>query len=617
MVKTLTTREFQIVEKLLRTKNAVRIKDVSEEFCVSDRTIKNDLENVKSWFREQEVNFHAQPNKGIWIECLENERIHLHNKLTHIEKSELFLDQNVRVQRIIGYLLSNSNYVTAQMLADYLNVSRNTVLNDLNQVEEYIDPWQIYLERKQRAGYRIIGEEKHLRFLCEHILKEEISHYDLYQINMYLLDELKNRDLELAIPEEFLFGYALSLHHVRRQIMETDETYTNRSDLITLLIKLMVSIMRLNLGFSLGSYRLLKKEEYTKLQKDFVLQVVENVFAEAELPLLESEFIYISQGMFEEIKQIDLAFVTKQIIKYVSNKERIDYESDLKLYSNLLGHLSLRIHSGTTYRVEINPFAEEINKNHPTLVQAIKEACQLYIGNYVMLAQQSFITFIALHFLVSNQNKLGAKKQAKTLYVCATGHGVARLIKNKVEKEIPGIDIFAYCSIMEVNEICKKEQIDLIISVLPIEANVPVIVVNPIPTKSDLKVIKKAVGKIVSYENRQLDDLLTNGFYKEETESSEMISQEIIVKGYEVYQDIVLEFFNGTDEQNKRNALMMHIFLMVHRCYFDKQYDYFAYNDGKLDWKYESTRLKLREILEKSNLRLNDAELVALLQYFQ
>ncbi|MFB5195858.1 BglG family transcription antiterminator [Neobacillus sp. KR4-4] len=614
----LTTREYQIVGKLLNTRNAVRIKDVSEEFCVSDRTIKNDLENVKNWFKEKGVAFHAQPNKGIWIECLDGERLQLHNRMAHIGKSELYPDQNIRIKRIIGYLLIQSDYVTAQLLADYLEVSRNTIINDLNKVEAYIEPWLVHLERKQRLGYRLVGEEKHLRFLYEHIIREDLSHYDLYQIIKSIVNEGECSDAEPALTEAWSWSYKLALKHIRKQLKGTSENHYKQSEFITILIKLTVSLTRMNLGFSLGNYRLVNRDMHKWQQRDFLLEIAENAFAEAVLPLLECEFKYISQWIFEEIKPIDIAFVTKQIIRHVSEKEQVDYESDSKLYSDVLAHLSLRLQGGMRHRVEINPFAEEINQNHASLVQAIKEVCQFYIGYYVTSAQQSFTTFIALHFLISYQKKLGdQKKKAKTLYVCATGHGVARLIKNKVEQEISGINIFAYCSIMEVNEICQKEKIDLIISVFPIEADVPVIVVNPLPTKSDLKAIKKEVETIVSSEYRQLNDLLTSRSNDEESQDSETISYDIIIKGYEIYQEVIFKFVNGTDEQNKRNALMMHIFLMVHRYYFDKQYDYFAYADGNSGEKDERIKGKLQVIMERNNLKLNDAELIALLQYFK
>ncbi|WP_076370803.1 HTH domain-containing protein [Peribacillus simplex] len=614
----LTTREYRMVRELLQTVNAIRIKDLSEEFCVSVRTIKNDLDNVRSWFKEQGVTFHSQPNKGIWIECLEVERIYLRNKMEQIGKSEMYPDQSIRVHLIIGYLLIQPGYVTAQMLADYLDVSRNTIINDLNLVDEYVKPWIVHLERKQRSGYQLVGEEKYIRLLYEHIIREDLSHDKIYQIIMCILNEEENQDVEWALGDGLLFSYNLAMKYMRKELKQIEKNLHKQSELITLLIRLMVSVTRLSLGYSLGSYRLLKRDKCTKPQESFLLKVMDNIFEEAELALLESEFLYISGGMFEETKQIDSTYVTKQIIRYVSEKENINYDNDMKLYSNLLAHLSLRLQSGTTYLEEINPFTNEINKNHSTLIQAIKEACQFYLGNYVILAQESFCAFIALHFLVSYENKLiDKRKKAKAIYVCATGHGVARLIKNKVEREIPDIHIFAYCSIMEVDEICKKEQIDLIVSVFPIEANIPVIVVNPLPTKSDLKSIKKEVEAIISCEYRQVDNFITNESYEERNMESEAISQEIIVKGYEVYQEIIFGFFKEADQQNKRNALMMHIFLMVHRYYFGKQYDYFSYSNENLNEKDERTKQKLQEIMEKNNLQLNDAELTALLQYFK
>ncbi|PGS54246.1 HTH domain-containing protein [Bacillus sp. AFS041924] len=53
--------------KLFDARSSVRIRDLSNEFQVSTRTIKYDLENVRSWFKDQSVLLHSQTNKGLWV----------------------------------------------------------------------------------------------------------------------------------------------------------------------------------------------------------------------------------------------------------------------------------------------------------------------------------------------------------------------------------------------------------------------------------------------------------------------------------------------------------------------------------------------------------------------
>lgn len=611
----LTGRELKIAINLLEERKPIKIKDLSLKFGVSTRTIKYDLDNVRDWLKDQEIEVHSQPNKGIWITCEEVKRNKALEEILGNERRNQNPDQNFRIKRILVTMLLQNDYITATDLAEGLQVSRNTILNDMNLVGEYIAPWMLQLERARRVGYKLNGEELHLRLLLEHFIYSDLTNYEIYQI----MTRISNHERESG-QEPLMDGPLLSVYKAaEKQLSDLYEPAVTKllhqSDLITLLIRITVSVTRLNMGQALKGYRVLKKSQYQDDVSKFILSFMEKVYAALELPLLENEFLYLSGEIDKGFKGMDLIQATNKIIETVSEREGIDYKRDPKLFSNLYAHLSLRLQRGMFNIAENNPFAEEIKRNHPELFESILEACQIHLGMSVKASQDAFASLIALHFLTSFENTFSKRKKVRALYVCSTGRGVARLIKNRVEKEIHDIDLVAYCSIMEVEKVCGKEKVDLIISVFPIQSDIPVILVDAIPTKRDIEAIREKVTEFIKMHPHQPSHLLfeENGLINEESEN---VSQEIILKGFEVLHEILSDFKDDIEE-TRMQALQLHIFLMVHRCYFDKQYDDFLYTNHPITEKNKRDLRTIKEILEEKELNVHKSELLALLQYFK
>lgn len=608
----LSEREYKILLKLLKFNYPIRIKDLSEEFNVSTRMIKYDLDHIKDWLAKYEMQIISQTNKGLWIETDGDKKKIIIKELLGNECWNRIPDQNFRIKKIVMTMLQKSDYTTAASLSEILEVSRNTILSDMKLVEEFVSPWEIQLERKKRIGYRLFGEELHLRLLIENLILSNMSNYEIYQI-MSSISNNEERNYTIYSMD----GTLLSVFRIAEE--KLSELYhpsvikiLHQSDILTLLIRITISVTRLNQGKTIKSYRVLKDNQYTDDVSIFIFNFMKSVFKTVDLPLLEDEFLYLS-GEFANGRRVDLLNATQKIIEEVSYKTGIDFKRDTKLFSNLFAHLSLRFQRGLFNMTESNPFAEEIKQNYADLFESVSLACEKYLGMNKIVNKNEFISFITLHFLTSLENTFNKKEKVRAIYVCATGKGVARLIKSRVEKEIHDIDIVAYCSIMEVEEICNKREVDLIISVFPIKSRIPVIVMEAIPTKKDIDTIKEKVYEILENRPKSIQRIA----WKEEEkndEDSESISLEIILKGFEVIQEVQSNFAHRIKD-DRLQALHLHIFLMVHRYFFEKQYDDFLYTSHQVTEKNKQDLQLFKNILESKDLHVNDSELIALLQY--
>ena len=605
----LNIRAFRLLVKLLETSGSVYLKDLSEEFNVSTRMIKYDLEDVKGWLNTREIELFSQSNKGIWIDCSEEKRLAIIHTLPEIERNDVYLNQEARVGKMILYMLVNTDYITASTFSERLDVSRNTSLNDIKQIDELLQPWKIELERKHGTGYKLIGDELSLRLLFEHLIHADLTNNEIYKI----MSGVTCRDLLIEGP--MLFADILPLYKVvekqmARLFASQPKHVLHESDVLRILFRMTISITRMNAGFTMKDYRIIKKADYPNL----TVQLMEKVYEQMQYPLFEEEYRYITGDRDNALNQIDIVKVTKEIIQYVSDIQGIHYHKDPKLYNNLFAHLSLRFQKGEINFTEINPFTKELKKNYSVLFSTIRKACQIYLAPLKISVPDSFVSLIVLHFIVSFEKKFNQKGKIRTLYVCSTGRGVARLIKNRVEREIYDIEIVKNCSIMEVDEICIQQKVDLIISVFPIETDLPLVIVDPLPSKRDIETIKRKVQELLRYKNFQFNNLLESTEETISSQDTEFISQEIILKGFEINQEIQLAF---TDEigATKKQALMLHIFLMVHRYYFDKQYDNYSSSSNH---SYDNEDIqKIKEILDVHELQTHKAEIIAILHYLK
>ena len=605
----LTVREFEIIHKILNEKESIRIKDLSEEFNVSIRTIKYNLNNVRSWFEDNHIELFSQPNRGIWIECDEEKRNRTKNLLIDLKRNQLFPNQNFRINKFLIRLMIQDEYVTASEIADYLKVSRNTIINDIGDMEKALQPWLIELEKKNRFGYRLKGKEIHVRLLSENLIRKNLTNEDLYRMNNRLKED-NDSDDKLMLDAPYVDIYKLIEKHAK-QILEDQWNNLHPSlDVVGILIRMCVMITRLNSGSTIGEYKIVGELDLEGADFSFPLALMQSVCSDLQFPLLKDELSYIEGTYNLENNKIDFPRVTEQIIKYVSKKENIDYVKDKKLYIDLLNHLTLRFQKGDAYLIEKNPFTSRIKKNHFSLFTSISEASQQYFPNSIIIVQDSFISYIALHFLNAYEGLMKKRKTVRVLYVCATGRGAAKVIQKEIEKKINNLEFVGHCSLMEVESRCNEKKPDIIVSVFPIQSKIPVIVVEPIPTDNNIQSICEWVRELSQIKLNSIEGSLMLRKKNVEEQDHEDVSQEMIISGF-TFMSEFLEAFSPYIVKERKKALILHIFLMIHRCYFEKQYEQnISVKNHHIKYFEE-----IRAVCKKCEIYLNEAEMIALSQY--
>lgn len=591
----LTPREFQIAYRILSANSGLHIRALAADYQVGPRSIQYSLDKVKDFFKQRNILYCSSSSKGIWAECSAEQRTAALDELSRMQTGNLYFDQPQRIRRIFLQLIFLGEYTTAGKLAENLKVSRSTILNDINHAEMLLEGSGLILRRQVRWGYRLDGPELALRTFAENSLQEGLSVYDVYLVINSLKSGVPDIDL-LPFPKETLRDYLTAGQELIRAFDE-QAAEIKKENVIALLIRLLISIARVRMGHFAGD-----PEKSADTSSCYLYPYWAAAFLKSGLPVLKDELDYI-QGWYQERQaSVDIAELSMKLVEKVSRLEDFPYYEDSTLYSRLLVHLRHCI-SNENNRVAKNPFHDMVMSNHKHLYNSIQMVCQECIDNSYLFIAESFISYLVLHFLVSQQN-LESVHKLRVVFVCATGQGGARIIARMLEAEIRQIEIIRYCSLIEVDEVVRKMNPDFIISVFPLETDVPAVVVEPLPTKADIEAIRRMVNQKSGANPLPGTNQTTNLWFDKGNQDD--ISQEVILTGLKIYAGLKDEAWAVKPELEF--AFLTHVMLLANRYMFNKQYC----NQSNLESAFDS-RIKNR--LEEIGIDLTLDEVKALTHY--
>ncbi len=612
----LTKRESHILIYLLETSEPVTIKKLAEKENVSIRTIKYDLDDIREWLIERKQELQSKRSQGIWLKINDSDRIKLKSELMDVNRLEVFADQNLRIDRLLIMLLLTNESVTSMKLANMLEVSKDTIMNDLDVLEKDYLKEGLRLNRQARKGFVITGEERLIRLTIEEILQKDFTDYDIYKLMALLLNGEENEHFEMysaiATPIQEVFNQVII--RLRKLLEFENLEELNYAELLNILIRVTISTVRLRNESTIGGYQLIAEQELDK--NDLSYRVMQQVFAYYQLPLFEAEYHYIYSDTFDTLHQQDVMKLVENVIDKVSKKIDYPFYQDPQLLTNLYAHLSMRLSRKKKFVNEYNPFKDDIKQKYPKLFEAINEAVTQELSGQISLINDSFVAYIALHFLVSYEREEDLRS-VRAVYICSTGLGVTSLIKQKINEELNNITIVAVASVLNAQEMIAKKDPDLVISIFPIKGvDRPFIKVHPLPTEQDLQTIQQTVKKILASTNQQEKHKLKFNETPINKDTLEDFSKELILKAYTTYERLLVVLANDLI-QEYREAFLLHVFLMVHRITFDQQYIAEGSQIDQIILAREDLVEKIEAVFAENNLSINKSEISALFSYIK
>lgn len=525
----LKERCTQILYKLISSPAYTKISELAEEFGVSQRTIRYDLDKIDYYLKHNGLpQLVRKPNSGIQFNGTSEQRNKVLKLISNISSYNYVLTPRERQNIILSQLLQTKNYITIGSLSEILSVSRSTVINDLRKVKGWLIKNNLKLKSSPGHGINIEGNEKDLRNAVVSLLAENVELEKAFEIikaplnrriNVTVDQQVKNlfEDLDIGLIEE-----TVRMAENQLQTVFSDRTYSG------LVIHIALAIKRIQLGRDivmlkdeLDNLRLTKEFAVAssmaqKLEEYFHIKIPVDEIGYITVHLLGGKVVAASTHIKENWAQLQL--LTAKIIESVQSEIKVNFFGDDELYKGLMEHLGPTIYRLKHGLLLKNPILEEVKRSYSRIFQSVKKGLKVledFIGGHI---NEEEVGYITMHFgaaleRAKARKKAGQRKNHRILVVCGTGIGTAKLLSSRIKAEFDDIEIADTAASRKVREKLLIDDIDFIVSTIPMNCDkVPEIVVNPLLPQEDITKIRKYIenNPPKSFKIQENGDILKN-----------------------------------------------------------------------------------------------------------
>jgi mannitol operon transcriptional antiterminator len=159
-VAALTTRQRDILRILLETSKPLGAAEIATQMSISPRQVTYSLMGIKAWLSQKNISLKVTPGVGVELECSPEQTSALQREIASDSSLQLILTPGQRQQQLALLLLSRSDDpILLGRLQHMLQVSRATVLKDLDEIEQWLAEWHISLVRKPNFGVMVTARE--------------------------------------------------------------------------------------------------------------------------------------------------------------------------------------------------------------------------------------------------------------------------------------------------------------------------------------------------------------------------------------------------------------------------------------------------------------------------
>lgn len=514
----LSDRAILLIQMMLNQQH-INLKAISKFFNVSERTIRNDLEEINLFL--QKWNLPTITKEINTIFRMEASRSKVNEVLIESQNlKDVDFDQwqspVVRQANIYSNVFIEKERWTIEKFEKDLRVSRSTIINDIKQLRRELKKLSIEIVSDSKRGYLLKGNEINIR---EYYFNES----EVLNINYYNSREYTDSNEEF----EFLINWIETIEKKLHKQVSTD-------GLFKLIFFIKTSIKRGNNGHSLkASYfhqneALVNKNELITIKEQY--KIIEEFY---DVELNDYETIYILQKfnqatllndeLINEGYKVNLDILVNNFVKAMSEKLNLNLYLDKELTKMLALHFQKSIlkHNSTKSNIVDEGILNYIKTSHMYYYKAIKNVIET-LPEMVSLGfdREEEIAFLTIHMVSTIEKMKNEQKNSiKILVICHLGVGTSQFLKYRLEEYFNfQISTSAKSAFLKGKEDVSSDTDFVISTINLVNLSTPVVHVSPSLNDIDIKNIKKIEDDIVNkkmnkkYSRRYeplLKDLLT------------------------------------------------------------------------------------------------------------
>lgn len=491
-------KSYHLLSYLLRLSNPETVTTISKALNQSRRKIYYYLDKINDELPSDVAKITPYPRIGI---ILNDEQYQACSKImAELDGASYLLSIDERIELILIYIAVSKERVTIDKLIELVDVSRNTILNDLNTIRHHLFEQfrDIKLCVSKAQGYyfdcRPIAKIQFLRRLLHEIYLKGNRQFiaivqkcvtDLPQSSILFSNNLKNYLYqELSTIEKSLYK---KLNHKDLEFMID------------------------TLPYLLLSYRSIefKAEEKDMMNHEFTLvwerleyQIAIHIARELqerfglsldtiEMDLIAMLLLSCRKAVDHHLESIDfddLRQTLQLFLKTMQIKSQLSFKHEEDLLNQLLRHCKALLYRKTYDIVLENPLTNDIKIKYNDLFTIVKKHVFLLEEAWLIELTDDDIAYIVAHLGSEINNSDSEMSQKKhVVLVCDESIGLRKLFVAQCEKYLKQCEIDAIFTVEQFYSVSDILSSDMVITTNDsVETDLPMLVVNTILTEADI-----------------------------------------------------------------------------------------------------------------------------------
>jgi len=530
-------RVYSILMDLFQSREYLRPGYFSDKYCVSLRTIQNDLAYLRTVAPQHGFELRNKKGKGFLAEIHDREAAYA---FAESMRDDRVVRMDARPSRILSFLAIQKDYISMDRIAEEFSLSKAQIRQDMDKVERLAEKEKIRIDSRSHYGIRLVSEGSHL--------------------HRYLVRQYMNADQDVMHAIDAGTGSFSDMQVLFTKQLNKEGLKINYSELISTMAWLRVLVFggagrdgEEAVHFTAADP--INRIAYTMtkaLEKKYGFRLSDQ--GRREMLAVLTHNIRIEQQQSFDLERLEKDL--DAFMEEIDRKYDMDFASDEFFKKMLTIHTSLlleRLNNKISYR---NPLASELNIKNPMVFDIAIQFCNMLKENYGVQSTFDEIGFVAAHFAAHIERKSQEKldKYSRIGIVCSSGGGIAYMLQMQIQPLFKDASIQTF-SFLQTDEL-QKYQPDLVFTVIPlsIKLNAPVILIRELLDSTDLNRIRQILQSDVKdpYSLMSTADISETLFRKEFFEICDDTDYEHLIRrmamdleregwGEQGYESLVME----------------------------------------------------------------------------
>ena len=518
----LSEKGLLIIEKLAEHNNElVTSKALAASTGMSERSVKTYLKEVADFCEQNSMTLDRKPGKGM-KPCFSDAQI---GKILDVAGRKSAAVSQKKRQNYISYiLLSGWDTYTYALFSEELNVSKNVIMDDINELDAELLLYGIKVHRTAGYGIYATGSELDIRKAMRHVCRYPISDKQVIKTDDHRLSRRAAEVIANNFRSVNLSMAADMIHHVERRfdIIFTDYTFQMLAEYIA------IALFRVDVEKELKPDEL----DLSNQKNRFIMTEHEHMAKEAAgflerhhgISLAQPEIMYLAmlfscaEGQNRVVMSCEEALsIEDEMIVYLSNLLAANLIENELLRESMRSFLPGSI-ARTHFGIEIdNPFLSDITQSYASLFTVCFTVSRYYEKYTGAMPSENEIAFIALQVGGAlHRNPM----TVRAVLIGAAGYATGSIIAGKIENRVPDVRIVSILSSDRIEHIDEYD-CDLILSTIDTQADIHkdmrFLYVSPLISAQDEKNIRNKCFELMTGQSAEV------------SEFSHMLSEEFII----------------------------------------------------------------------------------------